>query len=197
MVNLTPTFELMVTLTPKPEARKRILSVAPSSATTGSGGQARQIQRRLGCQFVSNSMAPDSRDDLPDVPEFDWAAFRAEDHAAFQACVHLQVHFAPEKCTVIAVQRVPWLEAKWDFSDAHLHIKQGKTDYLFIWTGQGGKLQAEVLFCTDELQTQAMVRAHWFASPHHTQHVGSTAALSLTKFALRSILTVLALRYCT
>ena len=56
-VKLTPTLDqLVVTLTPKPEACKRFLSVAPSSASSGSGGQARQIQRRLGCQFVSNSM---------------------------------------------------------------------------------------------------------------------------------------------
>ena len=131
-------------------------------------------------------MGPDTRGDLPDIPEFEWAAFRAEDHAALQACKHLQVHFAPEKCTVIAVQRVPWLEAEWDFPDAHLHIKQGKTDYLFIWKGQGGELQAEVLLCTDELQTPAMVGAHKLASPHHTQHAGSTAAVSLTKLSASS-----------
>eukprot|EP00891_Asterochloris_glomerata_P005294 jgi/Astpho2/5294/Aster-04860 len=152
-VKLTSTLDqLVVTLLPKPEARKRFLSVAPSSATSGSGGQARQIQRRLGCQFVSNGMGPDTRGDLPDVPEFEWAAFRAEDHAALQACKHLQVHFAPEKCTVIAVQRVPWLEAEWDFPDAHLHIKQGKTDYLFIWKGQGAEQLLE-----DIQQSQAQL----------------------------------------
>eukprot|EP00891_Asterochloris_glomerata_P001463 jgi/Astpho2/1463/Aster-05351 len=138
MVNLTPTFhQLVVALTPQPEARKKSLSVAPSTATSE---KARQIQRRLGYHFDYNNKGPHTGGDhLLDLPMFEWAAFRAEDDAAAQACKYLQVHFAPEKCTVIAVQRVPWLGQEWDFPDVHLHIRRGKTDYLFIWTGQGAE----------------------------------------------------------
>ena len=185
MVNLTPTLnQLVVTLTPQPEARKKSLSVAPSTATSE---KARQIQRRLGYHFDYNNKGPHSGGDhLQDLPMFEWAAFRAEDDAAAQACEYLQVHFAPEKCTVIAVQRVPWLGQEWDFPDVHLHIRRGKTDYLFIWTGQGGNCRLKSCFRLDELRTPAMVRRHKAASPHHTLHVGSTAALPLTKLCASS-----------
>ncbi len=106
MVNLTPTFnQLVVTLTPQPEPRKISLSVAPSTATSE---KARQIQRRLGYHFDYNNKGPHTGGDhLPDLPMFEWAAFRAEDDAAAQACEYLQVHFAPEKCTVMQCSAFP------------------------------------------------------------------------------------------
>ena len=116
----------------------RVLSVAPSSATSGSRGIARSIQRQLKVQFNITNSAPDSTGiELLAHPLFDWAGFSAEDAAASQGCQYLQEHLAPDNCTVIAVQWVPWLKHFWELPDAHVHIKRAKTDYLFIWTGQG------------------------------------------------------------
>ena len=116
----------------------RVLSVAPSSATSGNRDVARSIQHELKVQFNITSRTPGSTGvQLPAHPPFDWAGFSAEDAAASQGCQYLQEHFAPDNCTVIAVQQVPWLKHSWELPDAHVHIEKGKTDYLFIWTGQG------------------------------------------------------------
>ena len=75
--------QLVLTLTPQPEAHKDSHSVAPSSASSGSGGPARKIQRRLGYQFVASNRAPSTDgNDLPAIPEFGWADFRVEDGPA-------------------------------------------------------------------------------------------------------------------
>ena len=115
----------------------RVLAVAPSSATSSSRGTARSIQRQLRVQFNVTDRAPDSTGiQLPAHPCFWWAGFSAGDAAASQGCQYLQEHSAPNSCTVIAVQRVPWLKCSWELPDAHVHIDKGETDYLFIWTGQ-------------------------------------------------------------
>ena len=61
----------------KPEAVE-VLSVAPSTATSGSRGIARSIQRQLQVQFDTYSTPPDTIGvQLPAHPPFDWTSISA------------------------------------------------------------------------------------------------------------------------